>query len=108
MLNAPSPRSNAKIYVSFGSTSLQTFQETDTKIYETSVDYSKTESNAGVCYELRILQTSVKQRFHFNSRLKFDNVNLGKTNVTLTHRKQRMSEETFFYFDVIVNCDRST
>ena len=35
-------------------------------------------------------------------------MNLGETNVTLTHRKQRMSEETFFYFDVIVECDRST
>ena len=50
----------------------------------------------------------VKQRFHFNSRLKFDNMNLGERNVTLTHRKEQMSVETFFYFDVIVECDRST
>ena len=35
-------------------------------------------------------------------------MNLGETNVTLTHRKQQMSKETFFYFDVIVECDRST
>ena len=40
--------------------------------------------------------------------LKFDNMNLGETNFTLTHRKQQMSVETFFYFDVIVECDRST
>ena len=108
MLNAPSQRSNAKIYLSSGSASLQTFQETDTKICETSVDYPETESNAGVCYELRILKKSVKQRFHFNSRSKFDNMNLGETNVTLTHCKQQMSVETFFYLDVIVECDRST
>ena len=44
-----------KNHLSSGSASLQTFQETDTKICETSVDYSETESNAGVCYELRIL-----------------------------------------------------
>ena len=37
VLNAPSQRSNAKIYLSSGSASLQTFQETDTKICETSV-----------------------------------------------------------------------
>ena len=55
MLNAPSQWSNAKIYLSSGSASLQTFQEIDMKICETSVDYSETESNAGVCYELRIL-----------------------------------------------------
>ena len=55
MWNAPSERSNAKIYLSSGSALLQTFQETDTKICETSVDYSETESNAGVSYELRIL-----------------------------------------------------
>ena len=55
VLNAPSQRSNAKIYLSSGSASLQTFQETDTKICETSVDYSETESNASVCYELQIL-----------------------------------------------------
>ena len=35
-------------------------------------------------------------------------MNLGETNVTLTHCKQQMSVETFFYFDVIVECDRST
>ena len=52
---ALSQRSNAKIYLSSGSASLQTFQETDTKICETFVDYSETESNARVCYELRIL-----------------------------------------------------
>ena len=35
-------------------------------------------------------------------------MNLGKTNVTVTYRKQQMSVETFFYFDVIVECDWST
>ena len=35
-------------------------------------------------------------------------MNLGETNVTLNHGKQQMSMETFFYFDVIVECDRST
>jgi len=35
-------------------------------------------------------------------------MNLGETNVTVTHRKQQMSMETFFYFDVIAECDRST
>ena len=33
-------------------------------------------------------------------------MNLGETNVTLTHRKQQMSEETFFYFDVSGQHDR--
>ena len=35
-------------------------------------------------------------------------MNLGETNVTLTHRKQQMSVEPFFCCDVIVECDRST
>ena len=34
-------------------------------------------------------------------------MNLGETNVTLTHCKQQMSVETFFYFSVIIKCDRS-
>ena len=44
VLYAPSQRSNAKIYLSSGFASLQTFQETDTKICETSVYYCETES----------------------------------------------------------------
>ena len=33
-------------------------------------------------------------------------MNLGETNVTLTHRKQQMSVETFFHFDVTGQRDR--